>query len=698
MAYGKHYQLNWNSRFNGGFLYIYEKDYVGAVDTSLRLTRNGIVLSRDFEGWDEPIIGMTCEFEIVNEKEDYFELLDLMIATERKYKIIVEKATVPSPVTIFEGFVNTELVQQKYLHKQTIKLVASSYLSKLENTSPASIEILKNMTFIDIISEILVSTGSTQPVYILSTMCPTEDNLASGQTLFNKTGMYTEVFWTNNVDRKNSLEILTSILKTFNCYLYWWNTHWYIEEYCCLWDESKEYVIYDTSQTYSPSQAGTVIVASETFTIRDVHTLKFSEMSQKLGVNPGDKLLQIRFDTIEFNNMSINDFTDATQTSDAFSVPDLRRWLTRYDVNVVYYIGYNPATGLYTVNPGYDKIAYSTIENTVIETVSDQIHVYFFHKHLGLYTQFKMTYKANTSIDIKWKYSPLTTSASFTFTRHGNPVAFTGKFSDYNFHFNWYIYCVETGYAITKNTNPDIAKNYTVNYIGTQTEEDILNIQEVDGSSFDIGTKVVDVNVSIDLTNDVDLWSYTHNEDTDYHFVLCIGMVGVDAKEGGGATEGTAAVSYIGDIFITMTGGEEEANVIEGITNTDFINKRTIELDVADCINWNYKNVVLRGDDLLSRTALWDSSDNTSSGDTGPYSLIDWILYYKFRIYNVSRQIITSNVVTGDMLRPFSLFTEQKQADKKFILTGFRHSPIDAEYEVQLDEYDNETEINLMLP
>ena len=68
----------------------------------------------------------------------------------------------------------------------------------------------------------------------------------------------------------------------------------------------------------------------------------------------------------------------------------------------------------------------------------------------------------------------------------------------------------------------------------------------------------------------------------------------------------------------------------------------------------------------------------------------------KFRIYNATKQRITSNVISGKFLRLCSLFTESKQSDKKFVMMGLRHRVVEDIYEVQLEEYDNTTEINLI--
>lgn len=87
----------------------------------------------------------------------------------------------------------------------------------------------------------------------------------------------------------------------------------------------------------------------------------------------------------------------------------------------------------------------------------------------------------------------------------------------------------------------------------------------------------------------------------------------------------------------------------------------------------------------------------TSEGEYLP--LVDLILISKFKLYNKSRQKITSNVKITNCIRPFQLFEDLKQADsndyKRFILTGFVWKPISEVLEVELNEYDNITNVDL---
>ncbi len=96
MAYGMKYQISWASFYDSGKVYIYEKDYVGDIDYSLSIPRGGLTISREMENWEQHVASCKCEIDILNDKGDYFELFDLLIATERKYRVVVVKLNTPS--------------------------------------------------------------------------------------------------------------------------------------------------------------------------------------------------------------------------------------------------------------------------------------------------------------------------------------------------------------------------------------------------------------------------------------------------------------------------------------------------------------------------------------------------------------------------------------------------------------------------
>ena len=94
-------------------------------------------------------------------------------------------------------------------------------------------------------------------------------------------------------------------------------------------------------------------------------------------------------------------------------------------------------------------------------------------------------------------------------------------------------------------------------------------------------------------------------------------------------------------------------------------------------------------------------SGGSIPNDPGEYlPIVDYILKNKFQLYNRSRQKITGQAKGTTRLRPFQLFADSKQetsgTDKPFVLGGFRYNLCRDMYEVELFEYDNTTDINLV--
>lgn len=91
------------------------------------------------------------------------------------------------------------------------------------------------------------------------------------------------------------------------------------------------------------------------------------------------------------------------------------------------------------------------------------------------------------------------------------------------------------------------------------------------------------------------------------------------------------------------------------------------------------------------------TSGGTIPNNPGEYlPIVDRILKNKFQLYNRSRQKVTSAVQSTTPFRPFQLFEDSKQSDKPFVMGGFRYNLCRDMFEVELFEYDNTTQINLV--
>lgn len=594
MAYGIKYRAEWASMDNVmGYLYIEQKYYVGTI-TDLVIKADSMYVNYVFGDWNNPIIGMQAEFEIINDKPNFYTLLPLLISEEKKYKIRIVGINKPYPVvgtptyyTIFEGFLNCDTITQKILLRQAIKFAASSFLYKLEGFHPESIDVLQNKTFIDIIDEILRSTGALFDIRVNSSLHAEGDVMQTTQTLFNKNGFYTELFWEDEVTRSSSLDILKKILTSFDCYIYWLDGYWYIERYEDIWKTSKSFVQYTTGISYSPTSTGTIVVIEEI--IGDANKIVFTNQSQTLSVIPGLKTIKINLDDKRVFNLVLSSLKDVKPTVDAIPAPPYRSFQI-YQEQVGDFITGN----ILWFSAGLPK---NNIANSIQRVQRNSEHPLDplnNPTYRGLFTTCKITVDSTeTQLNISFKYVIDLTKIAF----------WTKKWKDYSFDFNWFLRLSGTNYYII-NSGED-----WVTSLGPSDGIIVDQLQQtnIGGSNFDPATKSVTVSITIPIGL---VRTYFDGLDVgtllgDQSFVFGLGLERFHLPEEVD-TEGVQVKEcWIGDVVITTTGGTQN-NVIEGKVNTSgFLNTKEISMSLYDIESYNYKNGILRGDDLSIRTERW---------------------------------------------------------------------------------------------
>jgi hypothetical protein len=667
MAYGLKYRMQWVAKDKVGNLTIEEEGLSeSSLPENLRLVNDAIIIRKNsFENWETHLLGDVCEFNIINDKDDYFELMDLMLAEEKKYRVTVVTAYDSNIYTLFSGYINTEAVNQKYLKYSVIHLVASSYTSKLENVYPVSLSELAAHSLIDIVSEILSQAGNTYPIRVASFLISSGSAYSSNKTFMNQNGLYNEIFWENNVDRTSSEKILQDILTAFQCYMYYWDMCWYIESFEMLHNTTRPYVQYEIGTSYSDDDTGTQYV--ETFEVNDIHDLVFISMTQTLTVTPGDRTVQVRINNKAFYNLTVNEFYNIVKVGTNVYAP-LREWRAFQPMSQTLMVW--SAQGL----------PYQKIVNSIKRTSSygggdapDYPYVY----NNTLTTSVKLTVETGTVLQIDFKYAlPKSTLDDFgIFNWDKLRVRFR-----YKIVFRDLVTGAEVGELLRDD---DDKLGFAVNF--TQNRH---LLKRIEGSVFDKTTYTCEFSESYDLPNlfiPVPLNNYLVS------FILFPEFLEYDSQGNGNYIEELIpSLIYYGDIKITASIETFDENIIEGVTNTDFLNKKTIEVEIADVPNWNYKNGVLSGASFNLLTSGWYRDEMTER------QLVDYILIDKFRMGNVSRQRITGTVKSSEILRPFALFVDSKQNNKKFILTSYVHDVTHDEYEIILDEYDNTTVVNLI--
>ena len=86
-----------------------------------------------------------------------------------------------------------------------------------------------------------------------------------------------------------------------------------------------------------------------------------------------------------------------------------------------------------------------------------------------------------------------------------------------------------------------------------------------------------------------------------------------------------------------------------------------------------------------------------ASGDNGDYiPLVDHLLKQKFQLNNKTRQKFTADVKRVVPLKPFTMFTNNKQSNKTFLAIGYSWNVLKDTYTVEFNEYDNVSVITLV--
>lgn len=573
MAYINKYYAGWGGIGIQGYVYIDQLDYSGGA-TVLKLPANAISVNYSFGDWNDPIIGIQAEVAVLNLDEDFFVLLPLMTAEEMEYRIRIV-VIYPTTYTLFEGFINCDTTTQKYLHRQTILLTASSYLYKLEYDHPVSIDTLQNKTFIDLIDEILKYTGSAYNIRVNCKLHAEGDVLLEGQTLFNKNGVYTELFWEDEVTRMSGLDILKKILKTFDCYIYWWRGFWYIERYEDLWTLQSTYVEYVTGTTYSTIQAGTVV--SITKTVIDVHSLKHTNQSQNISMIPGLKTIQLKLEDKRVINLAKSAFAGIIDIGTGVPNPNYRTWQKNT-------IGGGVMQWINTDKPKVDIL--NSIQRVFSSTTPPDVAA------LGLATTFKVTVQDETTqLNIRFKYA---------IDKNENTEWNIG-WKEFTFVFEYYLRIKDTNEYIfqTENTWKKTPKPY----VGSWWSDTQQSRMFIEASGMNIKTNSIEVSINIPLG---EVWTYADDlytgmlkGDQTLIFGLCCEYI---KKEGSNNLYPLNA--WYGDFNFTTT-GDNQNNLITGKVNSKFLNKKDIDLALYDMDSYNYLNGILRGDSLDIRTERW---------------------------------------------------------------------------------------------
>lgn len=159
----------------------------------------------------------------------------------------------------------------------------------------------------------------------------------------------------------------------------------------------------------------------------------------------------------------------------------------------------------------------------------------------------------------------------------------------------------------------------------------------------------------------------------------------------GGESDTPAYACYYGD-FLAVINETPRANLMRGTVVTDFRDKKTITLDMFDA-GWNYRNSIFR----FINQYRYDLAEDWTYG-SGSDSLENWLMKAKYQIYRIARQKIIMGIHSPVMpmvalMRPW---IDSKQSNMIFVSLSVIFKPQSNIQTVELYEYDNVEEINLV--
>ena len=677
MAWVTEYDLTWKGLHSEGTIEL-QRDGATYI-RPLKLIRDSLSVTNTVPDWENPIMKANCSFAIQNDFDSFYDALPLMTISNGQYRVIVEMTNDNSDsVELFIGYLNCEAVGQVMVDYQNIQLTASGLIKKLENDHPPTIDTAQDISLIDIIDACLVMTGSSYNIRVSCSLYETESPTSSTTTLFNLCALNTELFWKNNKDRESSLDILTKILTPFNCILYWYQGYWYIEHYEDLGDGNKDWVEYTTGASYGYSDDG--VEVPDTFTqqlsVHDSGNYEQVGEQQMLSVNPGLRQYDISFGQNQYYNIFNGDLTnhDTGETALGRLYPPLRTWYGWQD----------SLTDWFNKGESFLTIANSTTRQNY-DWGSDDGY------YNGLTTRFMVTINEDTELTIKFKIGiPFRTPGSPAYLYYPPDE---GKVNSINWWQYWFLKTGLNGYFYR---NPANNNEWEYNFPGSLIYG---NYEELPAADFDltnpvgavqeitliipIGQAYADAVGASNLPVDVDL----------------VFRAGIDLWREPIIGNNPSYEQVYGDFHAAVTDSPDD-NLLEGEITTDFLDKKSVTLDVFDTESWNYRNTILSegtddyGSTWFSKTSLW-------SWGSGAVSLARRLMESKFRLYRVARQIIkVAYIFRGPSaswtIRPLMLYFDNKQSLKKFVVLEDRHLPESDTHEVKLFEYDDTETITLI--
>jgi hypothetical protein len=286
-----------------------------------------------------------------------------------------------------------------------------------------------------------------------------------------------------------------------------------------------------------------------------------------------------------------------------------------------------------------------------------------------LATRFRATVESElTTLEISWKYA--------------SPYPGAGGISRWDHRCWWYLQAVGVGYLHLYT--PEDADPY---WGIVPDREAGRNNEIVLRDSFDPGTAVAEIKVSVPVG---DVSGYTFSGDQEFVFGITAEDIRRDDETEWRPDGQFPVIAYYGDVIIS-TSGPEQDNLLVAEMNKAVLERKRVSLDLFDITNLNYRNGLFTGVNWDRRTTSWRDDINQW------LSLGTHLIRDRFQLYNRNRRVLSGTLKHIGPLEPFTVFEDNyAPGGKTYVLFGYSYDAGSDEYDVQLWEYDRDTEINLI--
>jgi hypothetical protein len=654
---------------------ICKKDYVGDI-TILRTEKEGISITLDTTDYFDIYASTSCELQIINNLADFFELDELFSISDFEYYVIIYD----SSYTYFEGFIPCDVVEQTYLPHGTVTLNATNNLKRLSDFVPTMFTIVGGYKLIDILHHLLSFTGLSLPIHINCSLFANGMQLTqTNRTLFDQTFVYSEVFLSNDTEFKSCADILTDILTSVDCKLYYWNGVWRIERIKDLGTSSVNYIIYIPGD--STIYHSTVTNSSIAIGRGDDSKVRFANANQVIKYTPGKKQVKLSLkEDVKLNLVSyyFNNIQEvgSGETVETYN-PDFGTWEIDNDTTQTPFTNLNgvlngvklhntyqaiplPSPG----DPGYNNaLLFDEIDQYETGTSNTLALNYYRSSLSGLYGKFRFTVNPTNETQLTIKIS-VTLPAEFLSLQ-------TTFMSDKNVHpDNWKFYA-----RIYLRNGPGFA--YFVHYNTSTQKYELVNSSNIIGRTADaLIVRSSDVSWG-DFTNKL---TYTNEftitipiddfKDDLVSTDFIIGVCELGYRTVSNAPNRAIKFSNYGDIYVTVN-NEDEDNVVTGNVNLDFVDVLEQDVTLYDVQNLNILNGLFLDVNCLFPTLQWYDAQGYTS-----ILITEKMIEDRFQLYHKVRREITSDIYyqvgTGiPPLRPFVFLTDSHFTNK-FYVNGFQ--------------------------